>query len=99
MAASSENIRPAPPPPAHRARISSEGWLRSAAKHQTLVDSRYSCEAGTSDTVGEVEKVADAFPTDGFWMDAQDTLYLSNIKESAVYRMPKNGKLEKAAER
>jgi len=46
-----------------------------------------------------VEKVADAFPTDGFWMDAQDTLYLSNIKESAVYRMPKNGKLEKAAER
>jgi len=42
-----------------------------------------------------VEKVADAFPTDGFWMDAQDTLYLSNINESAVYRMPKNGKLEK----
>ncbi|HEY4084768.1 MAG TPA: L-dopachrome tautomerase-related protein [Bryobacteraceae bacterium] len=42
-----------------------------------------------------VEKVADAFPTDGFWMDAQDTLYLSNINESAVYRLPKNGKLEK----
>jgi sugar lactone lactonase YvrE len=44
---------------------------------------------------GAVEKVADAFPTDGFWMDAQDTLYLSNINQSAVDRLPKNGKLEK----
>jgi sugar lactone lactonase YvrE len=44
---------------------------------------------------GAVEKVADVFPTDGFWMDDEDTLYLSNINESAVYRMPKNGKPEK----
>jgi sugar lactone lactonase YvrE len=47
------------------------------------------------DAGDEVEKVADAFPTDGFWMDADDTLYLSNINESAIYRLPKNGKLEK----
>jgi sugar lactone lactonase YvrE len=48
-----------------------------------------------SSAASAVERVADAFPTDGFWMDAQDTLYLSNINESAIYRMRKNGKPEK----
>jgi sugar lactone lactonase YvrE len=48
-----------------------------------------------SSAASAVEKVATAFPTDGFWIDAQDTLYLSNINESAVYRLPKGGKLEK----
>lgn len=54
-------------------------------------------QAGASaDSVSSaVEKVADAFPTDGFWIDAQDRLYLSNINESAVYRLGKNGALEK----
>jgi sugar lactone lactonase YvrE len=42
-----------------------------------------------------VERVAETFPADGLWMDAQDRLYLSNINESAVYRLLKNGSLEK----
>ncbi|HVW10073.1 MAG TPA: L-dopachrome tautomerase-related protein [Bryobacteraceae bacterium] len=50
---------------------------------------------GGSSAAGAVEKVAAAFPTDGFWMDSKDTLYLSNINESAVYRMLKGGKPEK----
>jgi sugar lactone lactonase YvrE len=42
-----------------------------------------------------VEQVAKTFPADGLWMDAEDRLYLSNINESAVYRLLKNGSLEK----
>ena len=42
-----------------------------------------------------VEKVAATFPADGFWMDAEDRLYLSNINESSVSRLLNNGKLEK----
>ncbi len=44
-----------------------------------------------------VEKVAKTFPVDGLWMDSQDRLYLSNINESAVFRLSKNGALEKLA--
>lgn len=44
-----------------------------------------------------VERVAKTFPVDGLWMDAQDRVYLSNINESAVYRLSKVGKLEKLA--
>lgn len=42
-----------------------------------------------------VEKIAQTFPADGLWMDAEDRLYLSNINESAVYRLLKDGSLEK----
>lgn len=42
-----------------------------------------------------VEQVAKTFPADGLWMDAEDRLYLSNINESAVYRLLKDGTLEK----
>ena len=44
---------------------------------------------------GAVEKVATVFPTDGFWMDAQDRLYLSDLNGNAVRRMNKNGSVEK----
>lgn len=44
-----------------------------------------------------VEKVAKTFPVDGLWMDAQDRVYLSNINESAVYRLSKDGTMEKLA--
>lgn len=43
-----------------------------------------------------VEKVATTFPVDGLWMDAQDRVYLSNINESAVYRLS-GAKMEKLA--
>ena len=54
-------------------------------------------EPGARDASSAVEKVTIAFPTDGFWMDAQDRLYLSNLNENAVYRLPKGGSLEKLA--
>jgi len=38
-----------------------------------------------------VEKVARTFPTDGFWMDSKGDLYLSNINQSAVFRLSRNG--------
>ncbi len=38
-----------------------------------------------------VEKVAHAFPTDGFWMDSQGRLYLSDLNENAVKRLTPNG--------
>ncbi len=41
-----------------------------------------------------VETVAKTFPSDGFWMDAQDRLYLSNINASSVSRLLKNGSTE-----
>jgi sugar lactone lactonase YvrE len=51
-------------------------------------------EAGPS--AGDaVEQVAKTFPADGFWMDAQDRLYLSNINESAVSRLSPDGSIEK----
>lgn len=42
-----------------------------------------------------VEKVAKTFPVDGLWMDARGALYLSNINESAVYRLVPGGKPQK----
>lgn len=39
-----------------------------------------------------VEKVAKTFPADGLWIDTEDRLYLSNINESAIFRLSKNGK-------
>jgi sugar lactone lactonase YvrE len=56
-------------------------------------------DAGASHEVvgAAVERVAETFPTDGFWMDAQDRLYLSNINESAVYRLVQGGAPEKVA--
>lgn len=50
-----------------------------------------------ADASGAVEKVAKTFPVDGLWMDAQDRVYLSNINESAVYRLSQNGTMEKVA--
>ncbi len=44
------------------------------------------------------EVVAKTFPLDGIWMDRQGRLYLSNINESAVYRMAPGGKPEKLAQ-
>lgn len=43
-----------------------------------------------------VETVGKTFPVDGLWMDAQDRVYLSNINESAVYRLA-GGRMEKLA--
>ena len=54
-------------------------------------------ENGAANAGAAVEKVAKTFPADGLWMDAQDRLYLSNLNESAVYRMAKGGALEKVA--
>lgn len=42
-----------------------------------------------------VEKVATTFPSDGLWLDPEDRLYLSNINESAVSRLSKDGTVEK----
>lgn len=47
------------------------------------------------DAVAEgVEKVAKTFPADGLWMDSEDRLYLSNINQSSVCRLLKNGEVE-----
>lgn len=52
--------------------------------------------SATGDTAGAaVEKVAQTFPADGLWMDAEDRLYLSNINQSAVFRRAQDGKIEK----
>ncbi len=53
-------------------------------------------ENGASGDAGSaVEQVAKTFPADGLWMDAEDRLYLSNINESAVCRLLKDGSVEK----
>lgn len=44
------------------------------------------------------ELFAKTFPLDGIWMDKQGRLYLSNINESAIYRMSLDKKLEKVAQ-
>lgn len=44
--------------------------------------------------VNGVEKVAKTFPADGLWMDSEDRLYLSNINQSSVCRLLKNGEVE-----
>jgi sugar lactone lactonase YvrE len=41
-----------------------------------------------------VEKVAEIFPTDGFWMDKNGNLYLSDVTHNAVARRNPNGKVE-----
>jgi sugar lactone lactonase YvrE len=41
------------------------------------------------------EKVAKMFPSDGLWIDREDRLYVGSIDESALYRLPKGGSLEK----
>jgi sugar lactone lactonase YvrE len=41
-----------------------------------------------------VEKVAEIFPTDGFWMDKKGNLYLSDVTHNAVARRNANGKVE-----
>lgn len=50
-----------------------------------------------ANTGAAVERVAKTFPVDGLWIDKQDRVYLSNINESAVYRMEKGGSLQKVA--
>ncbi len=44
------------------------------------------------------ELVSKTFPLDGIWMDQQNNLYLSNINESAVYRLKPGGKPERLAQ-
>jgi sugar lactone lactonase YvrE len=54
-------------------------------------------ETASADAVARaVEKVADTFPVDGLWMDAQDRIYLSNLGDNAVSRWS-NGQMEKIA--
>jgi sugar lactone lactonase YvrE len=41
------------------------------------------------------ERIANTFPSDGLWIDGQDRLYLGSINHSTIYRLSKNGNLEK----
>jgi sugar lactone lactonase YvrE len=41
-----------------------------------------------------VEKVAQVFPTDGFWMDTKGNLYLSDINHDGVSRRSPDGQIE-----
>jgi sugar lactone lactonase YvrE len=66
--------------------------VKTSALQQSSVSSGVTA-AGLASTV--VEEVAKTFPCDGLWMDAEDRLYLSNINESAVSRLSRDGSLEK----
>ena len=58
---------------------------------ETLRDS-----GATPDAVGRaVEIVAQTFPTDGLWMDAAGTLYLTDVENDAVARLLPSGALER----
>jgi sugar lactone lactonase YvrE len=45
-----------------------------------------------------VEKVADAFPTDGLWMNAKGDLYLTDVTHDALTRMTPDGRFERVVE-
>ena len=41
-----------------------------------------------------VEKIATIFPCDGYWMDKQGNLYLSDLRDDAIQRRTPDGKIE-----
>jgi sugar lactone lactonase YvrE len=50
--------------------------------------------ASSDDVAAAVEKVAEIYPTDGFWIDAEGNLYLSDVTHNAVARRSPDGKLQ-----
>ncbi len=52
-------------------------------------------QATQEQVAAAVEKAATVFPTDGFWMDSQSNLYLSDVTHNAVSRLTPNGKIER----
>jgi sugar lactone lactonase YvrE len=50
--------------------------------------------ASASKVSQAVEKAAEIFPTDGFWMDAKGNLYLSDVTHNGVSRRTPEGKIE-----
>ena len=51
-------------------------------------------DASDEDIEGSIERLGEVGPTDGFWIDAQERLYLSAIEENAVKRRDGDGKIE-----
>ena len=49
-----------------------------------------------TEVAAAVEKVIDAFPTDGLWFDPQGNLYLSDVTHNAVTVLTADGKLRQA---
>lgn len=52
---------------------------------------------GGSDQAKAVETVATLFPCDGYWMDKQGNLYLSDLRDGAIQRRTPNGRIELVA--
>jgi len=51
-------------------------------------------DASDEEIEGSIERLGEVGPTDGFWIDAQERLYLSAIEENAVKRRDGDGKIE-----
>jgi sugar lactone lactonase YvrE len=68
--------------------------LTGATLYRVRTDLLRDPAASSSKISGAVEKTADIFPTDGFWMDSKGNLYLSDINHDAVRRRSPDGKIE-----